>query len=531
MGSANNAPRANPPRGAVESFSISKFLNDSFIRETSPFCSKVILLPNSLLRKFGSTQDNSKAPHEVPDCRAEPETRGLKNDALLAFHAAFDLLKYAENGAAQQSNVIYVQPLEGQVRTYLKKGRQKWLGFGVALIAVQIARPAVAQDAEAITPIELFEPESGDGLAVGERLRLYPRIEIDGTYDSNIYNIDQNEIDDLFVSIRPRFGLLSNFGRHGLEVFGGAEFRQYFDVTDENSEQYDIGARSLLELADRTELIVDGRFVHGIEQRGTAGDQFFTDSPVEFDRYEAGALLRRYGGFLEMEAEARVSEVDYNSASLNDVTIDLSERDATVVRARVRGSAPSTDHTRIFIQGSVNQVTYEQQAPVSRDSNGFGVLAGMHLRLTDLVDLEAGVGYLYQDFDDPAVDDVNGLNFSMKVDWSPQPDIDVRMAAGRTVEPSPLDTVPALVRSDFNLSARKVFGDRMLVTAEAGLAREKYEGINRTDTRIYVGLRGHYRVTDNIGLIGRVGYRDQDGGDNGRDYNGVDATIGVRIRL
>ena len=413
----------------------------------------------------------------------------------------------------------------------MRRRRRRLWKWGAALLALTLARPVYAQQPAVITPFDLFDPESGDGLKLGEKLHLYPRLDVDGTFDSNIYNTEENEVDDVVLSVRPRFALKPDMGRHSLQLHGGAEFRRHADVTSEDSDQYDVGARAVLEFASRTELVLDGGYRHGIEQRGTAGDQFLTDRPVEYDRIEAGALLRRAGGFLEMLGEIRLAEIDYEDATQGGVPVDLSGRDVSVQRARIRGSAPSSDHTRIFLEISGNRVRYERSDPVSRDSEGFAALAGMHLTLTDLIELEAGAGYIHQDFDDPAIESVNDINYHLRIDWTPKPDIQVSAQARRTVEPSPRTDVPALVATDFRLEATKVFGDRLLATAEVGARREEYRGIDRSDLRLHAGLRAHYRLTDNVGLIGRVGWRQQDGGSLGRDYSGVSASVGVRIRM
>jgi polysaccharide biosynthesis protein VpsM len=49
--------------------------------------------------------------------------------------------------------------------------------------------------------------------------------------------------------------------------------------------------------------------------------------------------------------------------------------------------------------------------------------------------------------------------------------------------------------------------------------------------RFNASADAHYRLTDNLGVIARVGWRQQDGNALGRDYNGVSAAIGVRARF
>jgi polysaccharide biosynthesis protein VpsM len=424
------------------------------------------------------------------------------------------------------ARAIRIKPRAGQVRAKPKALRP----FAV-LICVFLSRPALAQTDEVITPMDLFEPERGDGVRIGPSLLLFPSVEGDVMYDSNVYNSGQVKLDDFVVSLRPRFSLRTDLPRHQFRLTGGTDIRRYADIDGENSEQFDIQGKGIFDLAQRTDVIADVGFRRGIEQRGTAGDQFLTDEPVAFDRTFGGLLVRRDGGFLELTAEGRIAETKYQDTTINGQPLDLSDRDTRVMRARIRSSAPSSHYSRIFVEASINKVDYLQSAILQRDSDGYALLAGMLLRLTDLVDLEVGVGYIRQNFDNPAVKDVSAINFHLQVEWTPRPDWQITAAADRVVDPSFRLDVPAIVRSDFSLEARKSIGDRLLVSVDLGVSEEKYQGSGRKDLRFNASADAHYRLTDNLGVIARVGWRQQDGNALGRDYNGVSATIGVRARF
>jgi polysaccharide biosynthesis protein VpsM len=424
------------------------------------------------------------------------------------------------------ARVIRIKPRVGQV-----KPKPKPLGPIAALVCVLLSRPAYAQNNETVTPVDLFEPESGDGVRISPSLLLFPSIDSGVTYDSNIYNNSQSELDDLVVSFRPRFTLRTDLPRHQFSLTGGTDIRRYAKIEGENSEQFDVQGKGTIELAQRTEVIADAGFRRGIEQRGTAGDQFLTDEPVAFDRTFGGLLVRRKGGFLELTAEGRIAETRYRSTKINGIPIDLSERDSRVMRARIRGSAPSSHYSRIFVEASINKVDYMQSVPLQRDSDGYAVLAGMLLRLTDLVDLEVGAGYIRQNFDNPSIKDVSAVNFYLQVEWTPRPDWQITAAASRVIDPSFRLDVPAIVRSDFSLEARKAIGDRLLVSVELGISDEKYQGSGRKDLRLNAAANAHYRLTNNLGVVASVGWRKQDGNILGRNYSGVTATLGVRARF
>jgi hypothetical protein len=421
---------------------------------------------------------------------------------------------------------IRIKPQAGQVKAKSTKLRPI-----TALACVLLSRPALAQNNEAVTPIDLFKPERGEGIRISPGLLLYPSVESDVTYDGNVYNTNQVELDDLVASIRPRFTMRTDLPRHRFSLTAGTDIRRHVDIASENNEQFDIQGKGIIDLAERTQVIADAGFRRGIDQRGTAGDQFQTDAPVAYNRTFGGIVARRTGGFLELTTEARIAETRYRDTQINGLTVDLSDRDSRVMRARIRGSAPSSHYSRVFVEASINKVDYMRSVPVQRDSSGYAVLAGMLLRLTDLVDLEVGVGHIWQNFRNGSIKDVRAANYHLQVQWTPRPDWQVTAAANRAIEPSARQDVAAIVQSDFSIEALKVFGERMLVSAEIGISNEKYQGSGRKDLRLHASTQVHYRLTDNVGLIAKLGWRKQDGNALGRDYSGVTATLGVRARF
>ena len=71
-------------------------------------------------------------------------------------------------------------------------------------------------------------------------------------------------------------------------------------------------------------------------------------------------------------------------------------------------------------------------------------------------------------------------------------------------------------------------GDKLLLAADAQYLEEDYRGQLRQDQRITLAASATYRLADRIGVIAAASYREQDGGDFGRTYDGFAVSIGVR---
>lgn len=399
---------------------------------------------------------------------------------------------------------------------------------GFTCMCLMAPRLALAEAPEVVTPIEMFDPDSGEGVRVSPSFVLYPQATVDFTYNTNIYNVDAQKIDDGVVSFKPAFVLRSDFSRHAVSLEGGAEIRRYFDISDENSEQYRLNGRALLELGSDINVEAFAGYARGIEQRGTVGDVFFTDEPVRYHEKRAGIEIARTGHRLEMALAGGIAKRDYSDTLSGGVPIDLSLRDVTVRTAKFRTDFGLDAKTKIFAEISGNEIDYQLPTTLPRDSSGYAALVGARHELTALLDVEAGVGYIHQDFKNPSVQSAGEFNYRLAASWTPSPQWRLTASATRLVDASRSQESPAIITNEFKLGAQRAIGDRALVGAEAGYVEEDYRASPRKDKRAFVSASTTYRLTDRIGAFVSAGYRDQDGGAAGRSYKGFAGSVGLR---
>jgi len=389
-------------------------------------------------------------------------------------------------------------------------------------------RLALAEAPDVVTPVELFDADSGEGVRISPSFVLYPRAAVDLAYDTNIYNVEEQKSEDGVVSLRPALTLRSDFSRHEINLEAEANIRRHFDISDENSEQYRLGAQSLLELGSGIDVRAFTGYRRGIEQRGTAGDVFLTDRPVAFHEKRAGLEIARSGRRLGLAVAANVLKRDYSDTTSGGITIDLSIRDVIVRTARLRADLGVNAKTRIFAELSGNEIDYQLPTNPSRDSSGYAALVGIKHEVTSLVDVEAGIGYIRQNFDNPSISSTGELNYRLAASWTPVPQWRLTASASRTIDPSRSSESPAIVATEFKLAAQRAIGDRLLIGAEAGHLDEEFKATPRDDKRFFVSASANYRLADNINMILTGSYRDQDGGEFGRTYKGAAGSIGLR---
>lgn len=417
------------------------------------------------------------------------------------------------------------------ILAHAKRGTQRSLSLRIALfivLCVSGSRVAYAEPAKVLTPIEMFEPENATGVRISPGFVLLPEASTDVVYDDNIFNADTGETQDTYLSVRPALTVRSDFSRHAFRLEGRTELRRYFGNSDENSNQWSLLATGLLDLGEGIDVESFGGIRRGIEGRGTLGDVFLTDAPVAFTEKQAGITVSRPDRRLGLSGAVGLLRRDYSDTTVNGAAVDLSLRDVTIRTARFRGDLRVTERSRIFAEVSGNQIEFQNPAAIRLDSSGVSVLTGITYELTSLLDVEAAVGYIHQDFDSPLVASANELNYRLAATWTPRPEWRFTGSAARVVDASRSQESPAIITNDFRLGAERALGDRLLVRAELAYQEDDYRGTARLDQRYVVSASSIYRLSEQVSLSARASYRDQDGGTFGRSFKGVSALIGVR---
>lgn len=402
----------------------------------------------------------------------------------------------------------------------------------MALAAALAAQTAAhAQPLGVDTPESLLLRPETDGVRVNGVV-VYPRVDFDVEHDTNIYNTDTDEIDDTVFVMRPSVTVQPDLDRHELAIDADAEIRRYFDIKTENTEQWGVTGRGRLDFAQRTSAWANVRYASRIEGRGTFGDQFLSDEPTSYDVFALRGGLERTGGTLELRAGGDFTKVRYDESFLDGQVIENTWRDANTLNGYVRGDYAVSGRLRAFLELNAGKTDYKDD-PIDapRDSDGYGALVGVRMDVTDLIEAEAAVGYTHRSFDDPGVDDFDGLNFRVSGRWTPTAQWQFGLEGARTFERSPLIEVPAVLQTRLRAVVQRSLGRRMLSEFEVTYDNWDYRGVDREETRVGGEITLRYLILDQISAFGGVGYRKQTGSgvDVPRVYEGANFRAGVTV--
>lgn len=139
--------------------------------------------------------------------------------------------------------------------------------------------------------------------------------------------------------------------------------------------------------------------------------------------------------------------------------------------------------------------------------------------MTALVRGEIAVGYIHQDFDNPAFPDISGLGARGQLEWFPSQLTTVTLAAGRSVEDTPLTGAGAYVAGSVGLSVDHELLRNVILTGRLTWSQDVYEGVDREDRRVSASLGATYLISRNLGLTATLSMLDVDSVGAARDQD------------
>lgn len=293
------------------------------------------------------------------------------------------------------------------------------LALGCALQSA----PAVAQSADGANatsvladqlPRRGFEPRV---LRIGATT-IASGLSVETRYDSNVFAVSRDAIDDVIFIINPRITIDGVYGKLKArgEIF--ADIREYVDNGSESRTTFGI-AGSGTYLAGRSDSINTGfRAERFAESRNDpeAGDRLGL-SPRLVNAVGGHLAYDHAGSRFGFRLRGDVQDLDY-------IPPEDEDRSLTSMSALARLSYSASPRLGLFVQPYVNR--RDQHSPVDdngvdRDATTFGVIAGAQLSITGSWSGEAGFGAFRSNPDDPSLASFSGFAASADLTWSPQP--------------------------------------------------------------------------------------------------------------
>lgn len=368
------------------------------------------------------------------------------------------------------------------------------------------------------------------GITLGKFL-LLPKVEIDQTYNDNIYATQHNTKGDFITVVRPEATLRLKEPNYTWNTNVQVELNQYWKYTDDNNVQGRFLTDGLYEINRDLEVSGSYTFSALVEDRG-ADDAVQGKEPTKLWMNDGrlGGKVRQ--GRYTFGLDAGVTSYSYDNVPTTFGTINNSDRDRTQFIVSGRASYEIFPGYAAVLAASVNQRDYDRatdRAGYNRDSKGYRIEGGIGVDLAETIRGDFLVGYLSQDYKDKRFQDPAGLAFKASFNWTPSRLTLVVPTLERSIQETTILNASGMVRTSASVLVRHEYARNILLTGFGGIYYDDFKGLNR-DSVLYE-LRGRvtYAFNENVFVSAELAHRTKDSELTARSFS--QNFIGLRLGL
>jgi hypothetical protein len=368
-----------------------------------------------------------------------------------------------------------------------------------------------------------------------ESFRIQPELDTSIEYNSNIFAVPNNTVDDEIWHISPAFTATSDWSRNQLQIFGRGSFNEYFDHGSEDTANGAVGLNGRLDVSHDLGLAAGASYEHDSESRTSPNSPTISAHPVEYDLASAFVVGAMQLTKIRLSARFDYQSFAYDNAStVAGAPIYQKDRDYNVAIGTFRAEYATLPGTSVFANLVINKQQNVDLLPtdISRTNSGYELTVGSNFDVGHLIKGEVFVGYLDQSFDNSLYKEVNGFSLRGYVQWYPTQLLTVTFSGTRIPVDSAIPGIGAYL--DSSLSGRFDYEllRNLLISGTATYENDDYTGLSRHDDRNYETLSATYLMNRRVGLS--LTYQHQQNSSSGAlaglDFDIHSLTVGVNLR-
>ncbi|MEO0760640.1 MAG: outer membrane beta-barrel protein [Pseudomonadota bacterium] len=369
--------------------------------------------------------------------------------------------------------------------------------------------------------------QQGRGDPTGIRAGAFifrPVASLDTIYDSNVFFENADETDSVIINPRADLSVVSDFSRHRVSVEGYVDQRFFLQSSDDDQTEFGVSTQGVIDVTRDFRFVLDGSYDRIAERRGTdEADETDLTGPVLSDRFRGSVLAEYRVGDFRLRPRGFYDRQVFQDTG----PVDQSARDRDIFGGSMEVGYRFSPGYEGFVRGGYEQVDFDEDDDVNRDSEKFGAGGGVRLRLSRLLFGSIGVGVAFEEFENPDFDSTTDLVVDTRLDWSPRQGLNVALAASRAINPTNVDGAADRVDTDVSLTARYEILRDLDGVARFTYEQAQFEGLGRTDN-FFAGRVGLERlITRRASLSIGYEYGTRTSNFEGQDFTKHLALVGV----
>lgn len=347
-----------------------------------------------------------------------------------------------------------------------------------------------------------------------EEFFLYPRLELDESYNDNIFATSSGTKSDFVTDLKPRLDLVSNFGAHAFNVSAGADLGWYATHTTENYQDAFASANGRYDIDQGQHVFADAEIDRLHIARTSPNFPNVTPGsiaaqPPIYTTYRGGVGYSQDALPVTYRGDLSVVRSEYEAVpAVGGGVLSEDDQNNTTYTLGLQGGYSLDPNWAVFARGSGNFREFDHGASVTnpiRNSAGYHADVGAHIDF-GVIYGEAYLGYLEQDYQQSVYHPIRGIDGGAKVVWNFTGLDTLQLNAQRSVQDigqevfGPGFTSPGYLHSFVGLSLDHELLRNLLLNGNVAYVNDDFKGVNRTDSGIDAGFGVKFLVRRDLYL-------------------------------
>lgn len=391
--------------------------------------------------------------------------------------------------------------------------------YAFTAVAVILASTASAE----VTPVadRMARDYVPNGVRAGSFL-VIPKVDLDATYDDNIYATKNNTKSDFIATVRPEVTVKSNWNRHSVGAVARGEINRYMDHNDEDTENFFVGADGRVDVMRDTSIGGGVSYARSHEDRGNPNAVGTTTEPTEVNTTTAKLGAYRSLGRANARLETDAKDIDYkNGRTSAGAVVNNNIRDRREYGTSLRLGYQFTPVIEAYVKGGFDNRVYATKAPTNRSNTGTNTVVGAVFDITGKTKGDVFAGYEKRNYKG-TLKDISEPTFGAKVTWNASELTTVLANVTRNIEETTLGSSSGYVSTDYGVDVQHGLTRQILLKGGVHYTNNEYQGTAanlRNDDIITAKLGAKYYLNNCWSVGPEYTFTDRNSNITNSDYS------------
>ncbi len=301
-------------------------------------------------------------------------------------------------------------------------------------------------------------------------IRFYPSISAGTVYSTNINESKDKPQSGKGLQLKPSLRVESNWVRHSLTGGLDGGLVSYAGKDEYDTKTLDVFQRLRLDVRRHTTATLDTRY--GLDQSGAEESTGHTLSG-------SLALSQDFGPMVATLRTGLTGKFFEDVKLQGGGTEDNSDRNYIEPALSIRTTYNQPQAIRPYVEASYAPRIHRDETDrngIARDSQGFGVTAGVEIAAEPLWSGELGLTYLHRNYKDDVLDATSVIGLTGSLTWSPTELTTVVMEAGTSLDETTSATLSASRTWTASADVTHALRDNVDLLAGASIEVEDFDG-------------------------------------------------------